>query len=283
MTFRPVNPRNAVLEAVVLLHFDRPVLAPEAAAVRALHPRVKHDLPRLDEPQVATFVFGPAMPSVPPGTPVSMASFKKDGTLETRVLLHGPLLAVNFLLYTRWDELWPKASAWIRMVVEALGEAGTKNGLPPLRVSVCGHQMINVFVREGDGRGVTVKEVFAQKPPRLADAAWDAAGQAWFVLHSANEPLAVEGVHAALHAALIDSLSFDLAEEQRVGWRLRLEQTLEARFAEPLAFEALIAKPREDGQALIDTLPGQLHDRSRKLMRSLLPAEMLERIGMDAS
>lgn len=279
MTFRPVNPRNAVLEAVVLLHFDRPVLAPEAVAVRALHPRVKHDLPRLDELQVATIAFGPAMPSVPPGTPVSMASFKKDGTLETRVLLHGPLLAVNFLLYTRWDELWPKASAWIRMVVEALGEAGTKNGLPPLRVAVCGHQMINVFVWEGDRHGVTVKDLFAQKPHRLADAAWDAAGQAWFVVHSANEPLVVESGQAAL----VDSLTFDLAEEQRVGWRLRLEQTLEARFAEPLALEALIAKHREDGQTLIDTLAGQLHDRSRKLMRSLLPAEMLERIGMDAS
>lgn len=279
MTFRPVNPRNAVLEAVVLLHFDRPMLAPEAVAVRALHPRVKHDLPRLDELQVATFAFGPAMPSVPPGTPVSMASFKKDGTLETRVLLHGPLLAVNFLLYTRWDELWPKASAWIRMVVEALGGAGTKNGLPPLRVSVCGHQMINVFVWEGDGRGVTVKEVFAQKPPRLADAAWDAAGKAWFAVHSTNEPLDVGG----RQAALIDSLSFDLAEEQRVGWRLRLEQTLEARFAEPLALETLAAKPPEDGQPLIDTLAGQLHDRSRQLMRSLLPAEMRERIGMDAS
>jgi hypothetical protein len=275
VTFRPVNPRNAVLEAVVLLHFDRPVLAPEAAAVRALHPRVKHDLPRLDELQVATIAFGPAMPSVPPGTPVSMASFKKDGTLETRVLLHGPLLAVNFLLYTRWDELWPKASAWIRMVVEALGEAGTKNGLPPLRVSVCGHQMINVFVWEGDRRGVTVKEVFAQKPRRLADAAWEAAGQAW----SANEPFAVDDVHAAL----IDSLSFDLAEEQRVGWRLRLEQTLEARFAEPLALEALAARPPEGGQPLIATLAGQLHDRSRKLMRSLLPGQMLERIGMDPS
>ena len=279
MTFRPVNPRNAVLEAVVLLHFDRPVLAPEAAAVRALHPRVKHDLPRLDELQVATIAFGPAMPSVPPGTPVSMASFKKDGTLETRVLLHSPLLAVNFLLYTRWDELWPKASAWIRMVVGALGEAGTRNGLPPLRVAVCGHQMINVFVWEGDASGVTAMELFAQKPPRLADAAWNAAGQAWFAVHSANEPLAVDGVPAAL----IDSLSFDLAEEQRVGWRLRLEQTLEARFAEPLALEVLMAKQREGGQTLLDTLAGQLHDRSRMLMRSLLPAQMLEQIGMDPS
>jgi hypothetical protein len=279
VTFRPVNPRNAVLEAVVLLHFDRPVLAPEAAAVRALHPRVKHDLPRLDELQVATIAFGPAMPSVPPGTPVSMASFKKDGTLETRVLLHSPLLAVNFLLYTRWDELWPKASAWIRMVVGALGEAGTRNGLPPLRVAVCGHQMINVFVWEGDASGVTAMELFAQKPPRLAGAAWNAAGQAWFAVHSANEPLAVDGVPAAL----IDSLSFDLAEEQRVGWRLRLEQTLEARFVEPLALEVLMAKQREGGQTLLDTLAGQLHDRSRMLMRSLLPAQMLEQIGMDPS
>ena len=279
MTFRPVNPKNAVLEAVVFLHFDRPVLAPEAAAVRALHPRVKQDLPRLDELQVATIAFGPAMPSVPPGPPVLMASFKKDGTLETRVLLHGQMLAVNFLLYTRWDDLWPKASAWIRMVVEALGEAGTTNGLPPLRVSVFSHQMINVFVWESDESGVTVKELFAHKPPRLADAAWDAAGQAWFAMHSANEPLAIEGVRAAL----IDSLSFDLAEEQRVGWRLRLEQTLEARFAEPLALKALIIKPPEDGETLIDTLPEQLHNRSRRLMRSLLPAEMLERIGMEAS
>jgi len=278
VTFRPINPRNAVLEAVVLLQFDRPVLAPEAAAVRGLHPLLMHDLPRLDELQVATLAFGPAMSSAPHGSHVSMASFKKDGTLETRMLLNGPLLAINFLSYTSWDQLLPKATAWIRMALEAISEAGAKNGLPPLRVSVCGHQMINVFVWEGDGRDVSVKELFLQKPRRLSDAAWDAAGQPWFVVHSANEPLLVEDIRPAL----IDSLSFDLAEEPRVGWRLRVELTLEARFAEPLAYDKLVVKPRESGELLIETLLGQLHDRSRDLMRSLLPTEMLERIGMDA-
>jgi hypothetical protein len=266
-----------VLEAVVLLHFDRPVFAPESSAVRALHAQIKQDLPRLDEIQVATIAFGPSMPHLPPGAPVSMASFKKDGTLDTRLIVQGPLLAVNFLLYTHWDELWPKASVWIRMCLRALDEAGPGAGLPPLRVAGCGHQMVNVFVWDGSGRDVTIGDLFATKPSRLADAAWTAKGQAWFAVHSANEP----GPGENAGAALIDSLTFDLAEEKPTGWRLRLEQTLETRFTAPLPLRALATNPSEDGGTDIDALMDQLHDRTRNLMRSLLSAEMLKRIGMD--
>lgn len=278
MTFRPINPRNAVLEAVVLLHLNRPVFAPETAAVRALHPRLAHDLPRLDEVQVANIVFGPALPSVPPGAPVQMAAFKKDGNVETRLLLQGPLLAVNFLLYTRWDELWPKAVGWIRATLEALRETGAPNGLPPLQVTMIGHQMINVFMWEGAPEAVTVKELFAQKPLRLADAAWEAAGQPWFAAHSTNQPLDLEGHRAAS----VDSLSFDLSDDALIGWRLRLEQTLEARLAQPVDSGWLIAERDQSGRPLIDAVVNDLHERSRRLMRSLLRPEMLNRIGMEA-
>ena len=81
----------------------------------------------------------------------------------------------------------------------------------------------------------------------------------------------------------IDSLTFDLAEEQPIGWRLRLEQTVEARFAKPLALGTLVGKPREDGGPDIDTLMNRLHDQTRNLVRSLLSAETLDRIGMDSA
>ena len=278
MTFRPVNPRNAVLEAVVFLHFNRPVFAPEAAAVRALHPRLAHDLPRLDEVQVATIAFGPGPPSAPLGAPISMAAFKKDANLETRVFLNGALLAVNFLLYTQWDELWPKAAGWIRMVLAALRETGGGDGIPPLQVAIVGHQMINVFIWEGANDGVTVKDLFAEKPVRLADAAWEVTGQAWFAMHSTNQPLDAKGKQSAL----VDSLSFDLAEERGVGWRLRLEQTLEARFAQPVGTETLAEAGPEGGPTLVDALLDRIHNKTRCLMRSILRQDMLRRIGMEA-
>ncbi len=278
VTFRPVNPRNAVLEAVVLLHLNRPVFAPEAAALRALHPRLAHDLPRLDETLMANIVFGPAPPSVPPGAPVQMAAFKKDGTLETRLFLQGPLLAVNFLLYTRWDELWPKAAGWIRAVIQTLREAGASNGLPPFQVAMIGHQMINVFVWEGARDAVTAKELFAQKPSRLADAAWDASDQPWFAAHSTNQPLDLEG----RRVAIVDLLSFDLSDEPPAGWRLRLDQTFEARLAQPIDPGDLIAKRDQSGPPLIHSVVNDLHERSRRLVRSLLRPEMLSRIGMEA-
>jgi len=280
VTFRPVNPRNAVLEAVALLHFNRQVFAPEAAAVRALHPRLAHDLPRLDEVQVATIAFGPGPPSPRLGAPVSMAAFKKDGTLETRVFLNGAgaLLAVNFLLYTKWDELRPKAAGWICMVLAALREIGGSDGIPPLQVTTVGHQMINVFIWDEADGGVTVRELFAEKPSRLADAAWNAAGQPWFAMHSTNQPLDAE----SRNVALIDSLSFDLAEEPTIGWRLRLEQTLEARFAQPIDFDDLVKGEQEGRLAPIDALLDRLHNETRSLMRSILRPDMLRRIGMEA-
>jgi hypothetical protein len=266
VTFRPVNPRNAVLEAVVLLHFNRPVFGPEVAAFRAFHPQLAQDLPRLNEVRAATIAFGPSPPSIPPGPPVEMAAFKRDGSLETRLFLNGPLLAVNFLLYTRWDELRPKAVGWIRS-----GPAG----VAPLQVAVVGHQMM--FLWEGASKQAAVRDLFAERPSRLADAAWNATGQPWFAVHSANQPFEFDGKQAGL----VDALTFDFTEEPGVGWRLRLEQTLEARFGHP-ADTADLVEPRPDGgPAFIDALLDRLHHETRGLMRSILRPEMLKRIGME--
>lgn len=281
MPFKPINPRNAILEAVVVVHLNRPALDFEVAAVRALHPRLARDLPRLDDLQVGTIYFGSgAPPPHPPGSPVMMAAYKKDGTLETRLLLNGPMLTVNFLLYTRWNELWPKAATWIREVLNAAAAAHRPSVAPPLAVAALSHQIIDVFVWGGSPGDVSVADLFSDGPSRLPEAAWKAVGSPWYAAHSTNKPFALGGLPPS---ALVDFLITDLSEEQGVGWRLRLEHLMEARFGQPLGPAELFTQAQSNGAPLAETIMDELHARNRALMQSLLRPDALSRIGMEVS
>lgn len=281
VSFRPINPRNAILEAVVVVHLSRPALDFESAAVRALHPRLARDLPRLDDLQVGTFHFGSGGPPPHlPGAPVVMAAYKKDGTIETRLLLNGPILTVNFLLYTRWSELWPKAAVWIQEMLDAIAAAHRPSIAPPLSVAALAHQIIDVFLWSGVPGDVSVADLFNDGPPRLPSAVWAAVGSPWYAAHSTSEPFTPGGLPLS---ALVDSLSVNLSEEQNVGWRLRLEHLVEARFGQPLSPTRLFAQARSGGTPQAETIMDGLHARNHALMRSLLRPKVLTRIGMDAS
>jgi hypothetical protein len=72
---------------------------------------------------------------------------------------------------------------------------------------------------------------------------------------------------------VIDSLSFDFSDQPGLGWRLRLDQTLEARFS------ALLTPDDEP----LDAAIGEFHERTRRLIRASLRPDMLEHIGMGTS
>ena len=283
MPFKPINPRNAILEAVVSVHCNRPLTEFEMDAVRELHPKFARDLPKLDTMTVATLYLGPGAPPArgpnTPAPPVTMAAYKKDGTLETRLILQGQSVTVNFLLYSRWRDLGPKACLWIREVLTAALCRSSPN-MPPLAIMALQHQIVDVFKWDGDEASMTIADLFKSEPARLPKAVWTSVGSPWQAAHTTVVPY----VRGPLpRAALVDLLNVDLNDEPSVGWRLRLEHTSEVRFEAPLQPEMLFVSPEADATPLVEAVMNDLHARNRDMMQGLLRPDMLSRIGMGAA
>lgn len=271
MPFKPINPRNAIVEASVFVHLNRPVSQIESDAVRALHPQFRLDLPRLDEVPSIQIGIGPLPPLA---RPVTMAAYMRDGSLETSLRLYDKMLVIRFRAYTSWAELWPKAETWMRKTLDAISAATPQENVPPLAVFALRHQIIDVFLWEGDSAAMTLREIFREPSKRLPEDVWNAVGQQWFAAHSTNTP------DTTTNRALIDFLALDLSEETRIDLRLKLDHNLEVRFREPIppgeCFKNVDAKSMAG-----DTISG-LHERNRELMRALLKPDMLSRIGMSS-
>lgn len=209
-----------------------------------------------------------------------MASYKKDGTFDTRLMLSGATLTVNFLVYTRWHELWPKAASWIQTVLDAVGGAVAPGPVQPIGVTSLAHQIIDVFLWQDGPDDLSAREIFLDRHPRLPEAAWNATGQSWQSVHSINLRNEIDLLPSA---ALIDYLLIDVSEEASVGWRLRMEQILEVRLAQPIPPEVVFQRASHDAPKLADSVMEGLHNRNRKLVQSLLRPDMLSRIGMDTN
>jgi hypothetical protein len=255
------------------MRFSRPFFEPELAAIRGLHGRFAKDLPQLATTPVNTIFIGAAPVGGLPGAPVTMAAYKKDGTFETRLQIQGDLLIINFLLYTHWSELWPKAQLWASSVLDAARTVGLPDGTLPIQITSVLHQMIDAFVWEGESANVSVQALFSSMHSRLPGASWDAKGLGWFAAHSTNEAMTDADIPQSV---LVDWLACDLSDEPGLGWRLRLENTLEVRFAQSLPPLALFSGD------LATKLMNDLHARNNFLVKSLLRADMLRRIGMEA-
>lgn len=279
MAFKPINPKNAILEASVMVCFNRPVFDYEAEAIRLLHSQFEADFPKLEAVPMNAVLMGPMLmgvmpPSdgslIVPGMRVAMTSYRRDGSLETRLILNGPLLAVNFLTYTRWTEIRPKAVAWVCKCLDAL-TAARRDQVPPLLLSFVTHQMVDVFKWEGSTADLSMSHLMVADVDRIPAAAQASVGDPWFAAHSYSTPHFVEDMP---DGNLLDFISFDLSEEESFGWRMRIEHTLEMRFRPNPPYQDVFTVPRAT------TLLDRLHSRNQGLFREIIQPPMLVRIGI---
>lgn len=203
-----------------------------------------------------------------------MAAYKKDGTLETWLLLNGAVLSINFLLYTSRQELWPKAATWIGEAFAAILLA--RRDEFPLEITSLTHQLIDVFIWQGARNEVAGVHLFTEQPDKLPPAVWTAVGRPWYAAHFTNQPIQYEN---RPEDTLVDFLSVDLSEELGVGWRIRLDHLLEMRFSHPVSPDTLFAQRAPT--LLAGKVMDDLHMRNCALLRSLLKPEILTRIGIE--
>jgi hypothetical protein len=282
LAFEPINPRNAILEAVVIIRLSRPLGSDEAEAVKLAHKRIAEDLPKLETPPTVNLFLGPVPPGGPPpplAAPVIMASYKRDGSLEARLAVDQNVLVVNFLQYGRWHDLWPKAALWLGTVVDALIAHAAVQEVPigrpvvPLLVTGFAHQIIDVFNWAGPPTDVSAGELFVAEAPRVPREVY-VRNQAWQVGHSVRRP---SGWRRFPSAFEVDALTCDLAEDPNRGWRLRIDQTLEIQLATPHSLEGLFSGEAPEAEGAMR----YLHDLNKSTIKMLLNQEMAQRIGLN--
>lgn len=279
MYFTPINSRNAVLEAIFTIGLDRPFSPPEMASVRDAHRDLALDLPKLEQTQVS-FVGQMLSPGLladmPAVGPVSMSSFQRDGTLDSRLMVGENLISLNFLAYSSWAEHWDRGNSWLERIVKTLASSGNSAGLPPLHVQTISHHMIDVFKWTGEAAAVGVVDLFSPSVDRLPSAVAVARGQAWSATHAYSAPVTQPAV-----GQIQDWLGCDLNDEPRFGWRVRVDNMLEFRPTSPPTLEESFKE--NSGNSLVASAASVLHAQNRRVMTYLLIPEMASRIGLRAS
>lgn len=279
LAFRPINTRNAVLEGIAVLVLSRPLTASESSAIRSAHKVLSLDLPGLEDvPGMTMFVGMGIPPSEMPPTPFSMSAYQRDGAVESRLLVNPTLLTANFLVYTRWEEHWGKCLLWFRTAMEAVKSASNGlDALPPVQIAAVGHQMVDVFPWEGDPSMASAALFLRENNERLPRMGVRSVGEAWGGMHISMTKHTVLG-NEQLGVNLVDRLACDLGGEALLGWRLRLDHLQEMRLPTPQDSGTFL---NGDG-SLASRLVGELHDRNRSLIQSLLSDDMLVSIGLRA-
>lgn len=277
MPFRPINAKNAVLEGVAVLRLDRPLTSVEVDAIKAAHPRLRLDLPRLEEAQGVSLFVGSVPPPGPPHPyPFSMSSYQRDGSLEARLTVNSQLLVANFLVYSHWNEHWEKALLWFQAVRDAIVSVQPSGGgASQPRVAVLGHQMVDVFPWNGSATEVSASSLLLNGTGRLPEMGLHSVGQAWSGAHAytLRSPTEQTGMPAFER---LDVLTCDLGEELPLGWRLRLDHFQETRLHEAQSLEHMLTAPGMfAGQVMYD-----MHKRNRELVLELLSEHMLTTIGL---
>lgn len=277
LAFRPINTRNAVLEGIAVLGLSRPFIASESDAIRNIHMALSLDLPKLEDVPSMTMFVGPGLsPNEMPSTPFTMSAYQRDGALESRLLVNPQFLAANFLVYTRWEEHWAKALLWFRAAMDAVRSASRgHDGLPPVEIATLGHQIVDVFPWDGDAAEASASLLLQGDYDRFPRMGVRSVGEAWAGSHTFTRKLTAQSSNS-LGADLYDRLACNLGEEAPLGWRLRLDHLQEMRLHAPQDPSALL----NGNGPLASRLLGDLHERNRELVRSLLSSQMLASIGL---
>lgn len=271
MPFKPINPRNAIVEASVYIHFNRPVAQNETDAIRALHQRkFATELPKLENSTAIS-----ARPGLPPFSApmLTMASFMRDGYFDTKIALSNQLLAISFRNYANWSDVSEKIKDWSDEILQAMISGKTDENTPNLSVLSIGHQIVDVFVWDGNKEEASLQDLFRKPMSRLPQEIWEARGDYWLAIHSRNTRLQEQG-------NLIDFLALDLSEENALGLRLKLDHNLEHRFATPVIANDCFkfVDMNSFGGRIMD----DLHEKNLALLREFLRDDVRKQIGMSS-
>ena len=266
MTFKPINPKNAIQEAVFLVHFARPLSEAESEAIKRLHTDLKEELPKLTEQSSIQIMTGN---QVPHGSPFEMTLFGPDGGIARRLGVNPLLLAVNELLYTRWEEVSKRAIRILSRALSAAVGASGSTGMLPLVVRAISLQVIDRFYWEGKSEAFAIEKALVRPFDRLPNAVWASKGP-WMTSHTRFETLPMGNIVDRL-----DLTAAGFPPDPRLV--VQIDNIVECQFAEPREPARLLAS---DSKQMHETF-AVLHDRNKTMLRGLINEYLRKQIGID--
>jgi hypothetical protein len=223
--------------------------------------------------QVFQVFIGASEPGEPPAVPFRFLAYQRDGSLEARVNVQDNLIIFNFLTYSRWKSLWIRASRWYEYFFHELSKISSSSS-DPLLVVGCAHQIIDVFRSADVTKQSLPREVIQGTSNRIAPALFDATAPCQSV-----HGIQLAGSFGGRAGIMIDSLAVDFGAEEQIGWRVKINHTLEIHLNQPLTFS-------EDTPTINEWIADgmlQLHTYNKNVVSSIISPEMRNKINIDAS
>ena len=258
MGFTPFTEKHAIQEVAFVLTFARPFSTANMEALTKAHDAISGELPRLERGTVIQFDFvGHDQREAPP-PPVSIQSYKRDGSLDWRVFASDNYIAVNCLSYSRWDLVYKQARRYLNWA---------RSTLSNLNVSGFGLQYIDTFRYNGDVSEYSAFDLI-RRDSGLVPGKFDPRSPFWH-LHVGHRSAC-----EAIKGNLLRRLHMDAME---------VDQEFVVRIDSTYLFELVPAMP--GGWAYIDGVQDEsfrmAHDLNKQDLREVLIPEMVLSISLD--
>lgn len=269
--FNPLNPTNAVQEAVFVFALARPLDRRAIEDIIKIHEEKKSswlkDLPKLQHHQVIQFSLGQPTPSASaPLAPISFESYQKDGSLERRLFLDGNTIALNIINYEGWEEATP----WVKRVF---------NGLLPIlssnkySFSGMGLQYVNAFNWEGSIKDYAIDKLLARDSEFIPKSIWAHNSSPSWHLHQG----AVYDVKTSIPGNMLERSHLDAAVEGRNAV-VRLDVVLQVTAFQP--FPASSTPFTDEKRGRVWSLFDELHALTKGRIKDYLRTDICDRIGI---
>lgn len=266
----PIAGRHAIKTVSFGLEWQQPLQEDLLVLLKALHGRVRDRLPRVIQHQEIGFQIvvspSPPTPEAPPKPQLAGLTFdalQPNGEPEWSLAIQRNFLAVNCHVYSRWNEIWPKAKEFLSPFVPVLArECG---------ISVIGLQYVDQFRVLDVAEEFRADDLFRADSPFLPKHVFE-LDDLWHSHHGYFQTMTEPSAHRQLNHVDIDVVN---ANEERL-----VQITT--------AHRALLDQAAVDGAALLDDKKSgalhhymiALHRLNKKLLRQLLAEAMCERISL---
>ncbi len=267
LTFKPINPRNAIQEMVFMVNLSRPHLEREAEAIKAIHGELAAELPRLRMINSLQITTNPNQEL--PAAPLEMLRFRTDGTVSRRLSVGQNRIVVNELEYTRWNEISATALRLLRRAT-LVSVSGVSSPPPtPLAIRSLALQVLDRFAWEGDDTTFNLSQALSQPNERLPSAVWTAT-DTWTSTYQFTK--------REKGRSFVDRTTFSVGKfppDKRI--KVQIDNVQDCQFGMLVEPSVLMAEDAPELKNIFD----DLHDRNKKLLRSSLTSFLVDSIGLN--
>lgn len=267
MPFVPISGQHAIQEVVFIVHFDRPLAGEELDRIFELRDELANDLPKAERSPYFQFAIGTNGPSgsVMPSAsfaaaPVSIQSFKRDGSLDWRLHAAADFVAVNCLSYSRWELVYVQAKKYLSAAMGSLIES-------EINIKSIVLQYIDSFKFEGDLKKYSVFDLVDRKSGYIPTS-FSPNSHLWHVHVGQYESLDTEVTGSLLNRVHLDSMEAAGLVETKID------------STHQYFLEESVARKPYNFEDLQEELFAKLHLKNKSTLKELLTKQVQKIIGL---